>query len=156
MSTKTQKLARQADLARNRAAAHEYHLLKRLEAGIVLSGPEVKSARLGRVNLKDGFARIVDGEALLCGVHISPYTHAHDTDYDPLRPRKLLLHAREIRKLERETRSAGMTLVPTRLYLKAGKIKVEIALAKGKRAYDKRETARQKVLDREIERARDR
>jgi len=140
-------------LATNRSASHEFHLLKRFEAGLVLTGPEVKSARLGRVNLREGYARIRNGEVFLYGVHVSPYSHARSDDYDPVRPRKLLLHAREIRKLEKETKAGGMTLVPTRLYLKQGRIKVEIALAKGKREYDKREKAKRKIQEKEIERA---
>jgi SsrA-binding protein len=141
-------------LATNRAAGHEYLLLRRVEAGIVLTGPEVKSARARRVNLKEGFASIRDGQAFLVGVHFSPYENARRDELDPVRPRKLLLHAQEIRKLARETESGGMTLVPTRLYLKNGRVKVEIALARGKKAHDKRDAARGRALDREAEQER--
>jgi len=142
-------------LATNRSASHEFHLLKRIEAGIVLTGPEVKSARQGKVNLKDAYATIKNGEAFLVQAHFSPYSHAPTGEDDPRRPRKLLLHAREIRKLARETESSGMTLVATRLYLKQGKIKIEIALARGKRAFDKREAIRKREMEREMARARD-
>lgn len=141
----------EAILASNRAAAHEFHLLQRVEAGIVLLGPEVKSARAGRVNLKEAYARIKNGEVFLLGAHFSPYTHAREAP-DPVRPRKLLLHAREIRKLAKETESSGTTLVPTKLYLKGGRIKVEIAVARGKKAHDKRETLKQKQAEREMRR----
>ncbi len=140
-------------LAMNRAASHEFHLLERFEAGIVLLGAEVKSARAGRVNLKEGYARIKNGEVVLYGTHFSPYTHSRE-EIDPVRPRKLLLHAREIRKLARELDAGGMTLVPTRLYLKKGRIKVEIAVAKGKKQYDKRESLKRREAQREIERSR--
>jgi len=143
-------------LATNRAAGHEYHLLRRIEAGLVLTGPEVKSARARRVNLKEGYARIQGGEAFLIGVNFSPYDHARREEIDPVRPRKLLLHAHEIRKLARETESGGTTLVPTRLYLKAGRVKVEIALARGKKAYDKRDAARARAIDRDVEQERQR
>ena len=141
-------------LANNRAASHEFLLVRRIEAGLVLIGTEVKVARAGQVNLKDGYARIVKGEAWLCNVHFSPYSHAPVTEADPRRMRKLLLHAKEIRKLARDADAAGMTLVPTRLYLKRGRVKVEIALAKGKKSYDKREAGRKKEMQREMDRAR--
>lgn len=142
-------------LATNRSASHEFHLLKRFEAGIVLTGPEVKSARQGKVNLKDSYAAIKKGEAFLFQAHFSPYTHAPRDERDPRRPRKLLLHSAEIRKLARETESSGVTLVATRLYLKQGRIKVEIALARGKRMFDKREAKRKREMEREMERGRD-
>jgi SsrA-binding protein len=154
VAAKAKKDASETVLATNRAAGHEYHLLKRLEAGIALTGAEVKAARAGRVNLRDGYARIKNGEIFLYAVHFSPYTHAPVDEQEPRRRRKLLLHAREIRKLERETQSGGTTLVPTRIYLKNGRIKVEIVLAKAKRLYDKRETAKKKIQQREMERAR--
>jgi len=141
-------------LASNRAAAHEYHLLRRIEAGIALLGAEVKSIRLGRINLKESYARIQGGEVFLHGAHVSPYVHARGEEYDPVRPRKLLLHANEIRKLAKELGSAGMTLVATRVYLKSGRIKVEIALAQGKKSHDKREAARRREQQREMDRAR--
>ena len=109
-------------LATNRAAAHEYHLLQRFEAGIVLLGPEVKSARAGRVSLKEAYAKIQRGEVFLLDAHFSPYTHAGQENPDPLRPRKLLLNAREIRKLGKELEGSGTTLVPTRMYLKNGRV----------------------------------
>jgi len=142
-------------LATNRSASFEFHLLKRVEAGLVLTGPEVKSARARRVNLKDAYARIKDGEAYLVNAHFSPYGNARPEDCEPRRPRKLLLHAREIRKLARETDSSGVTIVPTKLYLKQGRIKVELALAKGKRQYDKREAKMKRDVERELARARD-
>ena len=139
-------------LATNRAASHEFHLLRRIETGIVLLGPEVKSARIGRVNLKEGYARIKNGEVFLFGAHFSPYSPAARVELDPVRPRKLLLHAAEIRKLVKETEATGMTLVPTRLYLKNGRIKLEIAVARGKKAHDKRDTIRKRDAEREMRR----
>jgi SsrA-binding protein len=140
-------------LATNRAAAHEYHLSDRTEAGIVLAGTEVKSARAGKVNLKEAFARIEKGEAWLHGAHFSPYSHGNRENHEPVRPRKLLLHAGEIRKLGRETESSGVTLVPTKLYVRNGRIKVEIAVGRGKKLHDKREASRKRDMDREMERA---
>lgn len=141
-------------LAANRAASHEYHLLQRIEAGIVLTGTEVKSARLGKVSLKEAYARVnKDGEVFLYNAHISPYAQGNRENHEPIRPRKLLLHAREIRKLAKQTVSAGTTLIPTRLYLKNGRIKVELALARGKKLYDKREASRKKEMEREMARA---
>lgn len=140
-------------LATNRKASHEYHLLRRLEAGIVLLGPEVKSARERRVNLKESYARISGGEVFLHQAHFSPYSKARLEDADPVRPRKLLLHAAEIRKLAKEIEGTGMTLIPTKLYLKAGKIKIEIAVAKGKQHHDKRESIKKRDIDRELRQA---
>lgn len=154
MSARAKKDPSEPILATNRSASHEFHLLKRFEAGIVLTGPEVKSARLGRVNLREGYAKInKQGEVFLYSVHFSPYTHAPVDDQDPVRPRKLLLQAREIRKLEKETQTGGVTLVPTKLYLVRGRVKVEIALARGKRLFDKREQAKKKLQQREMDRA---
>jgi SsrA-binding protein len=141
-------------LARNRAASHEYQLLERFEAGIVLTGTEVKSCRQGRVNLKDGYARVSRGEVWLHNVHVSPYLQGNRENPDPLRVRKLLLKAQEIRKLSRETEATGVTLIPLRMYLKRGRIKIEIALAKGKKLYDKREAVKRKDEEREMARAR--
>ena len=155
MSAKTAKESGSQALALNRSAAHDFHLQKRFEAGVVLTGAEVKSARGGRVNLKDGYARVKNGEVFLYGVHFSPYASAREEEQDPRRPRKLLLLASEIRKLDKETQSSGTTLVPTRMYLKQGRIKVEIAVARGKREFDKRETLKRRVQQREIDRARD-
>jgi SsrA-binding protein len=141
-------------LATNRAARHNYHLLQKFECGIALTGTEVKSARQGKVNLKEGYARVQEGEVWLHGVHISPYTHGNRENPDPLRVRKLLLHVREIRKLAKETDATGITIVPTRMYLKNGFVKVEIALGKGKKLYDKRESKREREVEREMARAR--
>jgi len=140
-------------LATNRAASHEYHLLERIEAGIALTGTEVKSARAGKVSLKDAYARVKAGEVFLLNAHISPYAQGNRENHDPVRPRKLLLHAREIRKLDKETTRGGTTLVPTRLYLKKGRIKIELALARGKKLFDKREASRRREMDEEIARA---
>lgn len=154
MAGKRKREGRNPVLAMNRSASHEYHLLARYEAGIALTGPEVKSAREGRVNLKEAYARIKDGEAFLHNAHFSPYTHARLADADPVRVRKLLLHAKEIRKLAKETEAGGVTLVPTKLYLKSGRIKIEIALARGKKLYDKRESKKRQEMKREMDRAR--
>jgi SsrA-binding protein len=140
-------------LATNRAASHEYHLLKRIEAGIVLTGTEVKSARLGNVNLKDSYASVKNGEIFLYNAHISPYAQGNRENHEPRRTRKLLLHAREIRKLAKETVSAGTTLVPTRIYLKKGRVKLELALARGKKLYDKRDASRKREMEQEMARA---
>jgi len=146
-------MAESRDLATNRQARHNYHLIRSLEAGIALLGFEVKSLRAGGAQLRDSYARVNGGEVFLYHCHISPYGHADPAEQDPLRVRKLLLHRREILRLERETRSAGHTLVPLRFYLKEGRIKVELALARGKKAYDKRESARKKIHRQEAERA---
>ena len=140
-------------LANNRVASHEYHLSDRIECGIVLLGAEVKSARAGKVNLKESYARIRDGEVFLVGAHFSPYTNARQDDLDPIRSRKLLLNAQEIRKLSKELEGTGMTLVPTKMYLKNGRIKLEIAVGRGKKLHDKRDTKRRQEADREIARA---
>jgi SsrA-binding protein len=141
-------------LARNRAASHEFHLLERYEAGIVLTGTEVKSIRGGRANVKDGYAKVVDGEVFLYNAHISPYEPGHRENPEALRTRKLLLNAREIRKLAKATDGPGVTLVPVSLYLKGGRIKVELAVAKGKKTFDKREAIAKKDVEREMARAR--
>jgi SsrA-binding protein len=143
-------------LATNRAASHEYHLLERFEAGIALTGTEVKSAREARVSLKEAYARIDGGEAFLHDAHFSPYSQGGRDNPDPVRTRKLLLHAAEIRKLARATEAGGMTLVPTRLFLKGGRIKIEIALARGKKTYDKRAASRREEAEREMARLRGR
>jgi len=141
-------------ITKNRKAYFDYHIEETLEAGIVLTGNEIKSIRLGRVNLKDSFARIMNGEVFLLNMHISPYRMADGFSHeDPERRRKLLLHRREIKRLIGKTRVKGFTLVPTRLYFKRGKVKVEIALARGKTLYDKRESIKRKESDREMERA---
>jgi len=154
LARKTKDRTADPILATNRAASHEYHLLERIEAGIALTGTEVKSVREGRVSLKEAYAKIENGEAFLLDAHISAYLPASRENADPVRTRKLLLHAREIHKLDRATQSSGMTLVPTRMYLKGGRVKVEIAVAKGKKTYDKREAGRKEEARREMERAR--
>jgi SsrA-binding protein len=136
-------------VADNRKAFHDYHILETFEAGVVLQGTEVKAIREGRVNLRDSFARVEDGEVFIYNVHISPYTHRGYADHEPTRRRKLLLHRQEIRKLIGKTVEKGMTLVPVRLYFKRGKVKVAVSLAKGKQAHDKRETIRRREIDRE-------
>jgi len=139
----------QSSIAENRKAFHDYHLLETFEAGLVLLGTEVKAIREGRVNLRDSFARVEDGEVFLYNVQISPYSHRGYADHEPLRRRKLLLHREEIRKLVGKTVERGMTLVPTRLYFKNGRVKVSVSLAKGKKEYDKRETIKRREADRE-------
>lgn len=140
-----------AVVAKNKKAFHDYEILERFEAGIVLLGTEVKSIRDHRINLKDSFARVSDGEVWLEGCHISPYSHGNIQNHEPERPRKLLLHRREIDKLQAATQKGGVTVVPLKVYFSAGKVKIEIGLARGKRLYDKRETARRKTIEREIE-----
>lgn len=137
------------DIASNRHAFHEYHILDKYEAGAVLKGTEVKSVLAGRVQLKDSFVAIRDGEVWLCNAHVSHYEHGNRENHDPLRERKLLLHRREIAKLEKETSQKGMTLIVTRIYLRNGRIKFEIGVAKGKKTYDKRDAAIKKTVERE-------
>ena len=136
-------------IADNRKARHDYTLLDTFEAGVVLLGTEVKAIREGRVNLRDSYARVEQGEVFLLNVHISPYSHRGYADHEPLRRRKLLLQKREIRKLIGKTVERGLTLVPVRMYFKRGFVKVALSLAKGKRLHDKRETLRQREADRE-------
>ena len=136
-------------IAENRKAFHDYHVLDTFEAGIALLGTEVKAIREGRVNLRDSFARVEDGEVFLYNVNISPYSLRGYADHEPLRRRKLLLHREEIRKLIGKTVEKGMTLVPLRLYFKNGRVKVAVSLAKGKKEYDKRETIKRREADRE-------
>ncbi|OIK16411.1 SsrA-binding protein [Bacillus sp. MUM 116] len=140
-------------VAQNKKAYHDYFIEEKYEAGIVLQGTEIKSIRAGKVNLKDAYARIQNGEAILFGMHVSPYEQGNRFNHDPLRTRKLLLHKREINKLLGETKEVGYALVPLKLYLKNGFCKVLIGLAKGKKNYDKRESLKQKEAKREIERA---
>ncbi|HEX3585787.1 MAG TPA: SsrA-binding protein SmpB [Candidatus Angelobacter sp.] len=137
------------DATFNRAASHNYFLEDKLEAGIVLTGSEVKSVRAGRANLKDGYALLKDGELWLLNAHIGAYENAGYAGHTPLRTRKLLVHAHELRKLQSKALQKGYTLVPTRMYFKRGKIKCEIALAKGKQSWDKRETERRRTADKE-------
>ena len=146
---KTEREKAQTSIAENRKAFHDFHLLETFEAGVVLLGTEVKSIREGRVNLRDSFARVEDGEVFLYNVNISPYSHRGYADHEPLRRRKLLLKRDEIRKLIGKTVEKGMTLVPVRLYYKKGRVKVAVSLAKGKKEYDKRETIKRREADRE-------
>ena len=140
-------------VATNRRARHDYSIEKTYEAGLVLTGTEVKSLRQGRANLSDGYAYISNGEAFLDAVHIPEYTMGTWTNHAPRRPRKLLLHREEIAKLDAKTREAGRTLVPLSLYFRNGRAKVEIALARGKREYDKRHDIAEREAKREMERA---
>ena len=140
-------------VAQNRKALRDYELVDRLEAGIVLEGTEVKSIREHGASLKESFARIVDGEVWLENCHIAPYSHGNIQNHQPRRSRKLLLHRRQINKLFGSTQKSGLTLIPVRMYLSSGRVKVELALARGKRKYDKRETARRKAIQRDIESA---
>ena len=138
----------------NRKARHEYFIEDEFEAGMVLRGTEVKSLRLGRVNLKDSYARISDGEVFVHQMHISPYPFAHYDNHDPLRPRKLLLHKFEIKRLYGKVNEKGLALIPLKVYFQKGKAKITLALARGKRKYDKREALRQRDEKRELDRAR--
>jgi SsrA-binding protein len=140
-------------LALNRRASHEYEFLEKFEAGIVLTGTEVKSARDGRVNLGDAYARVESGEVWLINCHISPFSHGTYANHEPLRIRKLLLRREEIRKLIGRTTERGLTLVPIQIYLKNGRIKCELALARGKKTYDKREAERRKTIEKEARQA---
>jgi SsrA-binding protein len=136
-------------LVTNRAAFHEYHITDKYEAGVALTGTEVKSVMDGRVQLKDSYVAVRDGEAWLFNAHISPYSHGNRANHDPLRTRKLLLHRREIDRLEQSQSLQGMTLVVTRVYLKNGRVKMEVGVAKGKKLYDKRETEMRRTVERE-------
>ena len=149
MADKTEREKAQSSVAENRKAFHDFHLIETFEAGLVLLGTEVKAIREGRVNLRDSFARVEGGEVFLYNVHISPYSHRGYADHEPLRRRKLLLHRSEIRKLIGKTVEKGMTLVPTRMYFKDGRVKIAVSVAKGKKDYDKRETIKKRETDRE-------
>lgn len=149
MGEKTAREKAQTNIAENRKAFHDFHLLETFEAGIALLGTEVKAIREGRVNLRDSYARVDDGELYLYNVNISPYSHRGYADHEPMRRRKLLLHREEIRKLIGKTVEKGMTLVPTRMYFKNGRVKVAVSLARGKKEYDKRETIKRREVDRE-------
>ena len=146
---KTAREEAQKSVAENRKAFHDYHILETFEAGMALLGTEVKSIREGNVNLRDSFARIEGDEIWIYNVHINPYSHRGYSDHEPTRRRKLLLRKVEIRKLIGRTVEKGMTLVPTRMYFLNGYVKVAIALAKGKKAHDKRETIKRRETDRE-------
>jgi len=141
-------------IADNRKARHNYHIDDVFEAGMVLKGTEVKSLRQGRVNLKDAYARIKQGEVFVHQMHIGPYPFAHYDNHEPLRPRKLLLHKQEIKRLFGKINEQGFTLVPLKIYFKSGKVKLQLALARGKRQYDKREAIRRRDEQRELDRAR--
>jgi SsrA-binding protein len=136
-------------LSDNRHAAHNYHLLERFEAGLALTGTEVKSAKDGRVQLKDSFAEVAGNEAWLLNAHIGQYSHGNRENHEPMRRRKLLLHRAEIDKLLGKTREKGLTLVPTKMYLKNGRVKLELAVAKGKKLHDKRESEREREMEAE-------
>jgi SsrA-binding protein len=140
-------------IASNRKALHEYHIHDRLEAGLALTGTEVKAARTGKVQLKDGFVEFRGGQAFLTGIHISHYSHGNRENHEPERPRKLLLHKNELNKLAGRTQAKGFTVVPLSVYLKGNRIKAEIALVQGKKLFDKREAARERELDKEAREA---
>ncbi|HAF17440.1 MAG TPA: SsrA-binding protein SmpB [Syntrophomonadaceae bacterium] len=140
-------------VAENRKARHDYFIDETYEAGIALVGTEVKSIRTGKVSLRDSYAEVVNGEAYLQNMHISPYDKGSRFNHDPKRPRKLLLHKREIKKLLGQTTQKGYTLIPLRLYFKRGKVKVELALARGKKLYDKRQDIAKRDAQREMARA---
>ena len=140
-------------VATNRKARHDYFIEDTFEAGLVLSGTEIKSIRLGRVSLRDSFAMVRDGEMWLMNAHIAPYSHGAYANHEPRRTRKLLMHRREINRIDSKLQEKGFTLVPLRLYLKNNRAKVELGLARGKKQYDKRATLREKETRREIDRA---
>lgn len=137
-------------VARNRKARYDFHILKTWEAGIVLKGTEVKSLRLGKVTIKDSYARVENGEVVLYNLHISEYKNKGYSDHNPTRSRKLLLHKREIRKLKGSVEEKGLTLIPLQVYFIRGKAKIELALAKGKKTYDKRKDIARRDSDREV------
>lgn len=145
--------AGERDAAQNRAASHNYFLLEKFEAGLMLRGTEVKSIRAGQVQLKDAYALVKDGEAWLLNAHIGQYEHGNIFNHEPTRTRKLLLHQEEIRKLIGKTQQKGLTLIPTRVYFRNGRAKCEIALARGKQEWDKRETERRRTADKEAREA---
>ena len=149
MAESTAKEKARRVIAENRKARHDYHVLETWEAGVALLGTEVKAIREGRVNLRDSYARVDNGQVWMLNVHISPYSHRGSAEHAELRQRKLLMHRHEIRKLVGQTAEKGLTLVPLELYFKGGRVKVLLALAKGKQAHDKRETIRRREVDRE-------
>ena len=153
MAQKTEREKAQKIIADNRKALYDFHVVDTVEAGLVLYGTEVKSIREGRVNLRDSYGKVEDGEIWVYNVNISPYSHRGYADHEPLRRRKLLLHKDEIRKLIGKTAERGFTLVPLRLYYKNGRVKVALSLAKGKTAPDKRETIRRRETERETRQA---
>ncbi len=139
--------------ATNRKAYHDYHVLESLEAGVALTGTEIKSIRAGRVNLRDGYARVHDGQVWLYNTHISPYDQGNRYNHEPMRPRKLLLHKGEIGRIATKSQEQGLTLVPLRLYQRKGHAKVELAVVRGKRQYDKRAAIANREAAREVDRA---
>ncbi len=141
------------EISVNRQAFHNYEIIERFEAGMVLTGTEIKSARDSRVNLKDAYGIVKSGEVWLLNCHISPYSHGNYANHEPLRTRKLLLKRSEINRLIGHTTEKGLTLIPLRLYLKNGRLKCELALAKGRKVHDKREVSRQKTIDKEAKQA---
>ena len=149
MAEKSEREKAQRTIAENRKARHDYHVIETWEAGVSLLGTEVKSIREGRVNLRDSYARVDNGEIWMLNVHISPYSHRGSAEHQELRQRKLLLHRDEIRKMVGKVAEKGLTLVPLELYFKKGRVKVLLGLAKGKQAHDKRETLRRREVDRE-------
>jgi SsrA-binding protein len=152
---KTTKQERRADrvVTSNRRAFHEYFIVESLEAGIVLSGTEIKSIRAGKISISEAYARFDNGELWLIGSHISPYTHGSYTNHDPDRPRKLLAHKSQIREFKEMTEQKGMTIVPLRVVLKQGKAKIELGAARGKKLYDKRAASAERDATRDIQRA---
>ena len=137
----------------NRKARHDYHITDALEAGLVLQGTEVKALREGRANLQDAYCKVDGGEVFMVGAHISPYSHGNLNNHDPVRPRKLLLHKREIARLKKASEQKGFTLVPLKLYFKNGIAKVEVGLARGKKLYDKRADIAERESKRRLDRA---
>ena len=152
MAKKGKRKAAPSDVATNRQASFRFNLLDRLEAGIVLTGTEVKSLRDGKAQLKDAYASVDDGELWLHNMHIPPYLPANRFNHDPERPRKLLLHRREIERMVERVKEKGLTIVPTRVYFSGRRAKVEIALAKGKDRFDKREAIRDREMKRDVQR----
>jgi len=137
----------------NRKARHDFSIIETFETGIALRGTEVKSLREGRANLRESYGQVIDRELYLCGAHISPYSHGTYANHDPRRDRKLLMHRREIDRIGGRVQERGLTLVPLRMYFKRGRAKVELAIARGKKAHDKRESIKRRITDRETERA---
>jgi SsrA-binding protein len=153
MASKEQKESGKESIARNKSARHDYHLLETYEAGLVLTGTEVKSLREGRANIADAYGIVRDGEVFLLNAHIAPYGSGGYVNHEPTRSRKLLLHRREIRRLIGAVEREGLTLVPLELYFRDGRAKVSVALAKGRKLHDKREDSRRRDAEREIARA---
>jgi SsrA-binding protein len=153
MPSSSDRLAAQRDIAVNRRARHDYHIEETIEAGLVLSGSEVKSLRAGKAQLKDSYGRISKGEAWLFNAHISEYAAASQFGHEPTRSRKLLLHRREIDRLAGKVKERGLALIPLRLYFKHGRAKVELGLARGKKLYDKRASIKDREVKREVDRA---